>query len=148
MDFLEFLAKEHSFSEGSFSFLALLGFPEAGINSDDTIGSSHLQLIVDVARPGIETVESGMAKDHMVCTLERDHLKGYGLFVVVILIAEGNLEGDGLKGLSMAARNHSVKVTALWRSWVMVRPSFVKVSTYMIFRQLPPSIRHLENSYP
>jgi hypothetical protein len=57
----------------------------------------------------METVENGAAKDHVVCTFERDHLKGYGLFVVVILITEGNLEGDGLERLSLTARNHSVK---------------------------------------
>jgi hypothetical protein len=57
----------------------------------------------------METVESGAAEDHVVCTLERDHLEGYGLFAVVILIAEGNLEGDGPEGLSLAARDQSVK---------------------------------------
>jgi hypothetical protein len=42
----------------------------------------------------METVEGLMTKDHVVCTLEGDHLKGYGLFAEIILIAEGNLEGD------------------------------------------------------
>jgi hypothetical protein len=40
------------------------------------------------------------------------------------------------------------KVTALWRSWVLVRPSFIKVSTYMIFKLLPPDgavLKVLEN---
>jgi hypothetical protein len=78
-DFFEFLAEEHGFHEGGFSILALLGLPEAAINSDDTIRSWHLQLIIDVARPGMETVEGGAAKDHLVCTLERNHLEGYGL---------------------------------------------------------------------
>jgi hypothetical protein len=54
-------------------------------------------------------VESGAAKDHVVCTLERDHLKSYGLFAVVIFIAEGNLKGDGPEGLCLAARNHSIE---------------------------------------
>jgi hypothetical protein len=54
----------------------------------------------------MKAVESRAAKDHVVCTLERDHLKGYGLFTVIIFIAEGNLEGDGPEGLCLAARNH------------------------------------------
>jgi hypothetical protein len=57
----------------------------------------------------METVEGRATEDHVVCTLERNDLEGYGLFAVVILIAEGNLEGDGPEGLSLAARNHSVK---------------------------------------
>jgi hypothetical protein len=109
MDFLELLAKEYSFRKGGFSVLALLCLPEAAINGDDSIRSWHLQLVVDVAWPGMETVEGRMAKDHVVCTLERDHLEGYGLFAIIILIAEGNLEGDGSEGLSLAARNHSIE---------------------------------------
>jgi hypothetical protein len=109
MDFLELLAKEHSFREGGFSVLALLGLPEAAINGDDAIRTWHLQLVVDVAWPGVETVEGGAAEDHVVCTLERDHLEGYWLFTVIIFIAEGNLEGNGPKGLSLAARNHSIE---------------------------------------
>jgi hypothetical protein len=101
MDFFEFFAEEHGFRESSFSFLALLGLTEAAINGDDTIRSGHLQLIVNVARPGKETVESGAAKDYVVCTLERNHLKGYGLFAEIIFIIEGNLEGDGPEGLSL-----------------------------------------------
>jgi hypothetical protein len=82
----------------------------------------------------------------MVCTFEWDHLKGYGLFSVILFITEGYLEGDGPEGLSLAARNHSVKSDSTMRSWVLVRLSFVSVSTYMMFKLLPPSIRHLENS--
>jgi hypothetical protein len=48
----------------------------------------------------METVEGRVAEDHVVCTLERDHLKGYGLFAVIIFIAEGNLEGNGPEGLA------------------------------------------------
>jgi hypothetical protein len=44
----------------------------------------------------METMEGRAAEDHVVCTFERDHLKGY-------------LEGDGPEGLSLAARNHSIK---------------------------------------
>jgi hypothetical protein len=109
MDFLELLTKEHRFREGGFSVLALLGLPEATINGDDTIRSWHLQLVVDVAWPGVETVEGRAAEDHVLCTLERDHLKCYGLFAVIIFIAEGNLEGNGPKGLSLAVRNHSIE---------------------------------------
>jgi hypothetical protein len=105
MDFIQFLAEEHGFREGNFSVLALLGLPEAAINSDDTIRSWHLLLIIDVAWPSMETVEGGAAKDHVVCTLERNRLEGYGLFAVIIFIAEDNLEGDGTEGLSLAARN-------------------------------------------
>jgi hypothetical protein len=57
----------------------------------------------------METVEGGATEDHVVCTLERNHLEGYGLFAVIIFIAEDNLEGDGTEGLSLAARNHSVE---------------------------------------
>jgi hypothetical protein len=57
----------------------------------------------------METMEGGAAEDHVVCTFERDHLKGYGFFSVIFFTAEGNLEGDGLEGLSLAARNHSIK---------------------------------------
>jgi hypothetical protein len=57
----------------------------------------------------VKDVEGGAAEDHVVCTLKRDHLESYGLFVVVIFIAEGNLEGDGPEGLCLAARNHSVE---------------------------------------
>jgi hypothetical protein len=109
MDFHELLSKEHSFREGGFSILALLGLPEAAINGDDAIRTWHLQLVVDVARPGMETVEGRAAKDHVVCTLERDHLEGYWLFAVIILITKGNLEGNGPEGLSLAARNHSIE---------------------------------------
>jgi hypothetical protein len=49
------------------------------------------------------------AEDHVVCTFEWDYLKGYGLFAIIIFIAEGNLEGNGPKGLSLAARNHSIE---------------------------------------
>jgi hypothetical protein len=95
MDFFEFFAEEHGFCEGGFSLLTLLGLPEAAINGYDTIRSWHLQLIVDVAWPGMETVEGGAAEDHVVRTLERNHFEGYGLFAVIIFIAERNLEGDG-----------------------------------------------------
>jgi hypothetical protein len=57
----------------------------------------------------METVEGGAAKDHMVSAFERDDLKGYGLFSVVFLTTEGNLEGNKPEGLSLAARDHSVK---------------------------------------
>jgi hypothetical protein len=57
----------------------------------------------------METMEGRAAKDHVVCTLERDHLKGYGLLAVIIFIAEGDLEGDLCEGLCLAARNHSVE---------------------------------------
>jgi hypothetical protein len=57
----------------------------------------------------METAEGRAAEDYVVCTLERDHLKGYGLFVVIIFIAEGDLEGDGPEGLCLAARNHSIE---------------------------------------
>jgi hypothetical protein len=46
MDFLELIAKEHSFREGGFSVLALLGLPKAAINGDDAIRTWHLQLVV------------------------------------------------------------------------------------------------------
>jgi hypothetical protein len=103
MDLLELLAKEHSFREGGFSILALLGLPEAYINGDDAIRTWYLQLVVDVAEPDVKTVEGRAAEDHMVCTLVRDYLEGYGLFVVIIFIGEGNFEGDGPEGLSLAA---------------------------------------------
>jgi hypothetical protein len=54
-------------------------------------------------------VESRVAEDHVVCTLERDHLEGYGLFAIIIFIAKGDLEGDGPEGLCLAARNHSIE---------------------------------------
>jgi hypothetical protein len=57
----------------------------------------------------METVEGRAAENHMVCTFERDHLKGYGLFSVVFFTDEGNLEGDGPEELSLVARNHSIK---------------------------------------
>jgi hypothetical protein len=57
----------------------------------------------------MEAVESGATKNYMVCTFERDYLKGYGLFTVIFFTAEGNLECDGPEGLSLATRNHSVK---------------------------------------
>jgi hypothetical protein len=57
----------------------------------------------------MKAVEGRAAEDHVVSTLEGDHLKGYGLFVVIIFIAEGDLEGDGPEGLCLAARNHSIE---------------------------------------
>jgi hypothetical protein len=57
----------------------------------------------------METVEGRAAEDHVVCIFERDHLKGYGLFSVIFFTAEGNLEGNGPEGLSVAARNHSIE---------------------------------------
>jgi hypothetical protein len=45
----------------------------------------------------------------VVCTFERDHLKGYWLFSIIFFTTEGYLEGDGPEGLSLAARNHSIK---------------------------------------
>jgi hypothetical protein len=54
-------------------------------------------------------MEGRAAEDHVVCTLERDHLKGYWLFAVIIFITEGGLEGDGSEGLCLAARNHSIE---------------------------------------
>jgi hypothetical protein len=57
----------------------------------------------------METVEGRATEDHMVCTFERDHLKGYGLFSVIFFTIEGNLEGNGPEGLSLAARNHSIE---------------------------------------
>jgi hypothetical protein len=95
MDFLELLAEEHCFRKGGFSILALLGLSETAINCDDAIRSWHFQLVIDVARSGVKAVEGRAAEDHVVCTLEGDHLKGYGLFAVIIFIAEGDLEGDG-----------------------------------------------------
>jgi hypothetical protein len=50
-------------------------------------------------------VEGGAAEDHVVCTFERDHLKGYGLFSIIFFTTEGYLEGDGPERLSLAARN-------------------------------------------
>jgi hypothetical protein len=57
----------------------------------------------------MEAVEGGAAEDHVVGAFERDDLKGYGLFSVVFLTSEGNLEGNGPEGHSLAARNHSIK---------------------------------------
>jgi hypothetical protein len=57
----------------------------------------------------METMEGRAAEDHVVCAFERDHLKGYGLFSVIFFTAEGNLEGGEPEGLSLAARNHSIK---------------------------------------
>jgi hypothetical protein len=57
----------------------------------------------------MEAVEGRATEDHVVCTFERDHLKGYRLFSVIFFTTEGNLEGDGPEGLSLAARNHSIK---------------------------------------
>jgi hypothetical protein len=104
MDFFELRAKEHCFRKGGFSVLALLSLPETAINHDDTIWSWHFQLVVDVARPSVKAVEGRAAEDHMVCTLERDHLEGYGLFAVIIFIAEGDLGGDGPEGLCLVTR--------------------------------------------
>jgi hypothetical protein len=101
--------KKHCFCEGGFSVLALLGLPEAAINGDDAIRSWHFQLVVDVPWLGVKTVEGRAAEDHVVCTLERDHLKGYGFFAVIIFVTEGDLEGDGPVGLCLAAGNHSVE---------------------------------------
>jgi hypothetical protein len=57
----------------------------------------------------METMEGGAAEDHMVGTFEWDDLKGYGLFSVVFLTTESNLEGNRPEGLSLAARDHSIK---------------------------------------
>jgi hypothetical protein len=57
----------------------------------------------------METVEGGAAEDHVVCTLEREHLKDYGFFTEIIFIAKGNLEGDGPEGLSLVAKNHPIE---------------------------------------
>jgi hypothetical protein len=57
----------------------------------------------------MEAVEGRAAKDHVVCTFEWDHLKGYGLFSVILFATEGYLEGDGPEGLCLVARNHSIK---------------------------------------
>jgi hypothetical protein len=57
----------------------------------------------------MEAMEGGEPKDHVVSAFERDNLKGYGLFSVVFLTIEGNLEGDGPKGLGLATRNHPIK---------------------------------------
>jgi hypothetical protein len=57
----------------------------------------------------VKAVEGRAAEDHVVCTLERDHLEGYGLFAVIIFITEGHLEGDGPEGLCLVARNHSIE---------------------------------------
>jgi hypothetical protein len=54
-------------------------------------------------------MEGGAAENHVVCTFEWDHLKGYELFSVILFATEGYLKGDGPEGLSLAARNHSVK---------------------------------------
>jgi hypothetical protein len=57
----------------------------------------------------MEIVEGRAAEDHVVCTFERDDLKGYELFSVIFFTAEGNFEGNGPEGLSLAAWNHSIK---------------------------------------
>jgi hypothetical protein len=57
----------------------------------------------------METVESRAAEDHVVCTFELDYLKGYGLFSVIFFTSEGNLECNRPEGLSLVARNHSIK---------------------------------------
>jgi hypothetical protein len=57
----------------------------------------------------MEIVEGRAAEDHVVCTFEWDHLKGYGLFSVIFFTAEGNFEGNGPEGLSLVARNHSIE---------------------------------------
>jgi hypothetical protein len=106
LDFFELLAKKDSLYEGGFSLFALLSLPEAAIDGDDTFESCHLQLNVDVARLDMETVESWAAKDHVVRTLKGYHLKGYGLFEEILLIAEGNLDCDGSQRFCLAARNH------------------------------------------
>jgi hypothetical protein len=43
----------------------------------------------------METVEGGAAEDHVVCTFEGNHLKGYRLFAEIFFITEGDLEGVG-----------------------------------------------------
>jgi hypothetical protein len=39
----------------------------------------------------METVKGRAAEDHVVCTFERDNLKGYGLFSVIFFTADGDL---------------------------------------------------------
>jgi hypothetical protein len=95
LDFLEQLPEQHGLYKGGFPLFALLCLPKASINGDDTIWSWHLKLIVDVAWPGMETMEDGTTKDDVVRTFKGNHLKGYGLFTEIIFITEGNLEGDG-----------------------------------------------------
>jgi hypothetical protein len=94
----------------------------------------------------VKTVEGRATEDHVVCTVEWDYLEGYGLFVVIIVIAEGNLEGNGPEGLGLAARNHSIESDSIMAELGLGKAYFDRVSTYMMFRLLPPSIRHLENS--
>jgi hypothetical protein len=48
----------------------------------------------------MKTMEGRAAEDHVVCPLERDYLKDYGLFAVIIFIAEGNLECNEPEGLT------------------------------------------------
>jgi hypothetical protein len=57
----------------------------------------------------METLESRASKDHVVCTFEGNHLKGYRLFTEIVFIAEGDLEGYGPYGISLAAKNHSIE---------------------------------------
>jgi hypothetical protein len=57
----------------------------------------------------MEAMEGRATEDHVVCTFERDYLKGYRLFTVIFLITEGNLECDGPEGLGLATQYHSIK---------------------------------------
>jgi hypothetical protein len=57
----------------------------------------------------VEAVEGGAPEDYVVSAFERDNFEGYGLFSVVFLTTEGNLECDGPEGLGLVTRNHPIK---------------------------------------
>ena len=72
------------------SFLALQSLLVVSGYGDHPIRTRNLELVVDVACPGVELVVCWPAKNHMVGTLEGHHLECDFLLAVVINITEGH----------------------------------------------------------
>ena len=65
----QLISVEEGFREGGIAAFALFRLLEVAIDGDNTIGSRHLQLAVDVTRSCHELGEGGASKDSMIIFL-------------------------------------------------------------------------------
>lgn len=75
-----------------------MGVLEVTRNSDDPIGTQHLELEVDIAWADHELGICQAAQDNVVGALEVDHLEGEGLDPVFLWVAKHNLHCDLAQG--------------------------------------------------
>jgi hypothetical protein len=109
---LQLLSRYDGFCKGGLAFLAVPSFLVVSGHGDPTVRTRHLELVVDVACPGVELVVGGPAEDHVVGAFEGHNFKCDHLIRVIVDITEGHMKFDSTKGVFFFTRNHTMELRA------------------------------------